>query len=119
HDGMPDWWEVIKGFNTNGAAGNFTESNSDADGGGYTALEDYLNWMAVPHYDCNAGSPVDVDLHGLSRGYTNASPSYTFSGAVNGTVTLVSGRFARFTPGTGANALGSFNYTVTDNGGYT
>ena len=118
HDGMPNWWEVIKGFNTNSPSGNFSESNSDSDGDGFTALEDYLNWMARPHADCNAGSTVDIDLDALSRGYTNSNPVYSFSGQANGTVTFVNGRYARFTPSTDANALGAFNYTVTDNKGY-
>ncbi len=117
NDGMPNWWEVIKGFNTNSPAGDFSESNSDPDGDGYTNLEDYLNWMAQPHADCKAGSHVYIDLNALSRGYTNSSPSYSFSGQVNGTVALVSGRYARFTPSTSANALGSFNYTVTNGKG--
>jgi fibronectin type 3 domain-containing protein len=118
NDGMPNWWEVIKGFNTNSAVGDFAESNSDLDGDGFTALEDYLNWMAEPHADCDAGGTVDIDLHALSRGFTNASPSYTFSNLVSGTVTLVSNRFARFAPATGASALGQFLYKVTDNKGY-
>ncbi len=118
-DGMPDWWEAIKGFNASSPAGDFSESNSDADRDGFTALEDYLNWLAEPHTDCNAGSFVDVDLAALSRGYTNSSPGYTFSNVTGGSVTLVNNRFARFTPNTDTNALAGFDYTVTDNKGYT
>lgn len=116
---MPDWWEEIHGFNTNSGAGNFTESNGDPDGDEYTNLEDCLNWMAVPHADCDAGSTVDVDLHALSRGYTNSSPSYAFSNMTHGTATLVNGRYARFAASISGNGLGSFDYTVTDSGGYT
>ena len=117
NDGMPNWWETIKGLSTSSPAGNFTEANADPDGNGYTNLEEYLNWKAAPNYTVNAGSSIDIDLHALSRGYTLTSPSYSFSGVSNGTVTLVSGRYARFTPSTSVNALGAFTYTVTDSQG--
>ncbi|HKX26226.1 MAG TPA: T9SS C-terminal target domain-containing protein [Blastocatellia bacterium] len=119
NDGLPNWWEVIKGFNPNSPAGDFSDGNGDPDGDGYTNLEDYLNWMAEPHVDCKAGSSVDIDLAALSRGYSNSGPSYSISGRVNGTVTLVHGRYARFTPSASAKALGSFSYTVTDGEGDT
>ncbi len=116
NDGMPDWWEIIKGLNPSSPTGNFSEGNADADGDGFTNLEDYLNWMASPNEVCAAGAPVDVDLKALFRGYTGAT-RYTFSDQVNGQVSLVSGRFARFTPAAGANALGGFVCTVTDSAG--
>lgn len=118
NDGMPDWWERIRGFNTNSAPGDFSESNSDLDGDGWTALEDYLNWMAGPNYECPAGGTVDIDLHALSRGFTNSGPGYTFSNGFGGTVTLVSNRFARFTPTVSVDAVGGFLFTVTDSQGY-
>ncbi len=115
-DGMPDWWEVIHGFNPASAAGDFSESNGDQDGDQYTNLEEYLNWMAVPHVDCNHDGTVDVDLSALSRGYT-ASPGFVVNNVVNGTVSLIGGDTARFTPTTSANALGKFEFTVTDSAG--
>jgi hypothetical protein len=117
HDGLPGWWEAIQGFDPRSPAGDFSEANSDADGDGYTALEDYLNWMARPHADCAAGGAVDIDLHALSLGYLKTRPTYTFAKPVNGTVTLVGGRHARFIPSTAAPALGGFTYTVTDSAG--
>src|SRR5262249_51925178 len=39
HDGLPDWWERIRGFNTNSAAGDFSDANTDLSGDGYTELE--------------------------------------------------------------------------------
>ena len=39
HDGMPDTWERMYGFNPN----NDTDSQVDADGDGYTNLEEFLN----------------------------------------------------------------------------
>jgi hypothetical protein len=37
-DGMPDTWEVAKGLNP-----NLDDANADADGDGYTNIEEYLN----------------------------------------------------------------------------
>lgn len=114
---MPDWWETIKGTNPASTAGDFSESNADLDGDGYTNLEDYLNWKATPHHECAAGSSIDIDLHALARGYLATSPVFTFLGQTQGTVALISGRYARFTPTATANALGSFTFTVTDSAG--
>jgi hypothetical protein len=41
HDGMADSWEVAHGFNPNNAA----DGPQDADGDGYTNLEEYLNGL--------------------------------------------------------------------------
>jgi len=41
NDGMPDWWELDRGFNI-AAANNNSPSRS---GSGYTQLEDYLNYV--------------------------------------------------------------------------
>ena len=38
-DGMPDAWETANGLNPSNAA----DRNADADGDGYTNLEEYLN----------------------------------------------------------------------------
>lgn len=120
NDGLPDWWEIVKGFNPNSAAGDFSDSNSDLDGDGYTALEDYLNWLAAPHADCSAGSYVDINLASLTRGFTNNSPRYAVFSAFNGTVmTNGNGRMARFTPGVSTNALAGFTFSVVDANGYS
>jgi fibronectin type 3 domain-containing protein len=119
HDGMPDWWEQIKGFNTNSASGDFSESNADPNGDGYTNLEDYLNWMAALHFDCTNGASLDVNLTRFTRGFTNRSPVYTVSTATNGTVTLATSTTARFTASAGGNALGSFTFVVTDADGHS
>ena len=119
HDGMPNWWETIKGFNPNSPAGNFSDSNGDPDGDEYTNLEDYLNWLALPHFDCTNGTPLDMDLQQFTRGFTNNSPVYTVSVPTNGTVTLVgNNRTARFTSTVSTNALGSFRFSVVDAQGY-
>ncbi len=116
HDGMPDWWEEIKGLNPDSTAGDFTESNADPDGDGYTQLEDYLNWMAGLHTDCAAS--VDIDLTQFTRGYTNASPAYVVYALTNGNIALLpDGRTARFTSTVAGSSLGGFTFAVTDSQG--
>jgi len=117
HDGLPNWWETLKGLNPNSALGDFSDSNADPDGDEYTNLEDYLNWMAGLHFDCTNGASIEVDLTRFTRGYTNAGPVYSVYGATNGTVGLVSGHIAVFTPSVSSNALGGFTFSVVDAAG--
>lgn len=77
-DGMPDWWEQIKGTNANSASGDYSESNEDADGDGYTALEDYLEFKANPNYLVTADAVISVNVADLFRGYIK-NPVYTVS----------------------------------------
>jgi hypothetical protein len=114
HDGMPDWWELAKGLNPNSAAGDFSDSNGDPDGDGYSNLEDYLNWLAVIHVDGTRGTNVDVELSQFTRGFTNNAPTYLVMNPTNGTVSLVNGQTARFTPTAKFYGLGSFQFKVTD-----
>lgn len=117
HDGLPDWWEGALGLNANSAPGDFSDSNADPDGDGYTQLDDYLAWLAKPNVACVPGLFVDVDLASLTRGYT-AAPRFAVSGAVNGTVRLrPDGRTARFTPKSGFTGLAEFTFRVTDAAG--
>jgi hypothetical protein len=55
-DGMPDYWELALGSNPN-VADSLTPGT-----GGYTKLENYLNWLAGPHAVASKNSFVDVDL---------------------------------------------------------
>jgi hypothetical protein len=114
NDGMPNWWEQINGSNPNVA-----DHNGDPDGDEYTNLEDYLNWLALPHFDCTNGTPIDIDLTQFTRGFTNSSPVYFVSVPTNGSVTLVgNNRTARFISAVSTNALGSFRFSVVDAQGY-
>ncbi len=115
HDGLPDWWERLKGLNTNSAPGDFSDANVDLVGDGYTELERYLNWLALPHCDCTNGTALNMELTQFTRGFTNNSPTYAVFGAVNGTVvTNGNGKTAQFTSTVSTNALGSFQFKVTD-----
>ena len=101
----------MKGLNPNSAPGDFSDANADLVGDGYTELERYLNWLALPHYDCTNGTTLNVELTQYTRGFTNSSPTYTVFGATNGTVVL-SGKTAQFTSTVSTNALGSFLFKV-------
>lgn len=110
HDGMPDWWENLKGFDSHSPAGDFFESNADPNRDGDTALEEYLEWMSNPHYNTRGMEPVFIDLSTLTRGY-KVSPKFSVSSAVNGTAS-VADSVARYKPQ--KLGLGSFYFTVTD-----
>jgi hypothetical protein len=114
-DGLPNWWETIKGTNTNSVNGDFSDANADNDLDGYTNLDDYLQWMSQPHYNSLTGNKLSINIQKLSRGFTSGV-SYTISNVINGNAILTSD-IVDFTPT--ANGLCSFNFTVTDAAGGT
>lgn len=113
HDGLPDWWEKLHGLNPGSARGDFSDANGDPNGDGYTHLDNYLAWMAQPHYSTARDGSVSIDLTELARGYTY-QPIFTVSGAVGGSVTLHGSQavFQAKTPG-----LCSFTFQVKDHSG--
>lgn len=113
-DGIPDFWEKMIGTNPNSGSGDFSDSNADPDGDGYTNLEDYLNWMAEPHYFVAYNADQDIDLTAMFIGYSKTSPNYSVDNISNGTVTT-SGSTATFKPS--ACGFASFDLTVRDNTG--
>jgi hypothetical protein len=114
-DGLPDFWETAKALNTSSANGDFSEANADPDGDGYTNLDDYLAWTALPHYFATKGTAVSIDLKRLFAGYAN-SPTYSSNSAVAGTASI-SGSTASYTPT--ACGLGSVTLSVKDSSGST
>lgn len=62
-DGMPDWWEKAKGLNP-----LMADNNTDPDHDGYTSLEDYLHYMASPHFE---GKTRKIDLRTYFAGYNH------------------------------------------------
>ncbi|MBQ5607351.1 MAG: hypothetical protein IIU87_09095 [Prevotella sp.] len=86
-DGIPAWFETAMGWSD--SAGN---NNDDRDGDYWTDLEEYLNWVAVPHF------------YNMADGTVTALKTGT-----NHTITLAD-YFAGYT---------SPNYTVVSNGGAT
>lgn len=93
-DGLPDFWERMIGTSPNSPAGNFSDSNADPDGDGYTNLEDYLNWMAEPRYFVSYGGSQAINLKDMFRGF-GSSASFSVDNVENGTVSI-SGNTATF-----------------------
>ncbi len=113
-DGIPDYWEQALGSNPD-VADSLVPGT-----GGYTRLENYLNWLAAPHALASKNSFVDVDLRQYTGGFTNFSPVYAAFTATNGTVTLLpDGHTAEFTAAANFSGLGSFNFSVHANDGAT
>ncbi|MFO7656442.1 MAG: T9SS type A sorting domain-containing protein [Bacteroidales bacterium] len=96
-DGLPNWWEKAHGLDTNSLAGDFSESNADDDRNGYTRLEEYLHWMAKPHYFMQDADSIDINLADLTRGFTN-NPVYNIIDVENGIARLLTdSSIVRFT----------------------
>ena len=136
-DGMPDVWEMIVGtdpevqdhnavFANNGniiTEATFFPANTPA---GYTYLEEYLHFCAIPHAMIEkntAASPssVIVDLSRYTRGFTK-NAAFTIDAVENGTVwqyaqygtPSTSGSVIEFVPNQGYYGRAGFNFTVTD-----
>lgn len=113
-DGLPNWWEALFALNPNSAPNDFSDTNSDPDGDGYTRMDDYLAWMARPHVECLTNRSVDVDFSALTTGFTS-SPLRTVFNASIGTVQMLGdGKTARFTPPAGFSGLATFDFAVSD-----
>jgi subtilisin-like proprotein convertase family protein len=128
-DGIPDYWEVTFGQNPTNASDFVASTNAL----GYTDLEEYNNWLAVPHALDLTNTPVAVDLYKLSGNSGNLS--FSVSNAINGSVYLTnilttitssvtnsvtntgpfSNSIAIFTPATNYSGYASFDYYVTNN----
>ena len=90
--------------------GDWSDAHRDDDRDGFTALDDYLNWMAAPHGFIDVNDTLTVDGAELFRGFTD-SPVYTVV-AVSGGSAAVSGASITFTPA--ACGLAALSIRVTD-----
>jgi hypothetical protein len=115
HDGLPNWWEQAFGLNENSKAGDFSDANTDLDEDGFTQLDNYLDWMAQPHFFVKLGEQTVLNAADYFKGY-EASPVFTFSDLTNGRVVL-KGKEVQFTPI--EPGLASFVLTVKDADGDT
>lgn len=111
-DGLPNWWEEMFGLNPNSPEGDFSDSNADDDMDGYTNLEEYLHWMATPHYEVNPGETVEVDLAQYTRGFEK-NPVYTVAKMDNATATI-EGSVMKVTPESSFGGIIYVDFTVTD-----
>lgn len=107
-DGMPNWWEVLKGLNPEQA-----DNNKDEDRDAYTALEDYLNWLAVPHFTVPASIPSSIDLRTLFAGFDN-EPSFEVVSTETGAEFEVVDGMLLITPRESVEALYSVQVKATD-----
>jgi len=110
HDGLPNWWEKAFGLNENSKAGDFSDANQDNDKDGFTQLDNYLDWLAQPHYFVNSGEKKTLSAPDYFKGYEN-KPVYTFSDLKNGKVVL-KGKEIQFTAV--EKGFASFVLTVKD-----
>ena len=105
-DGMPDFWEIATGSNP------LVKDNNTVAADGYTLLEHYLNWLALPHAITLTNTSVNVDLSQYTGGFTSASPVYSVNNVKNGAAVLNGGHIVQFTPTKTFIGLGSFNFSV-------
>lgn len=130
-DGMPDFWETALGWNAAVQDHNtalpssgglvtgttFFPANTPA---GYTRLEEYLHFLAVPHASlakntAAAPSSITVDLRKFTAGFVN-SPVFTLANVTGGSASQsgTGGALVTFTPATDTFGRARFEFTVTD-----
>lgn len=116
-DGIPAWFETAKGWSET-APNNNVCSNKDY----YTNLEEYLNWMAVPHFYnmANDGTVSGVragtiDLSTYFAGYTSPSFSAAIVGS-NGASASVNGSTLTYDFASCTEKLVTINVTASEGG---
>lgn len=109
-DGMPDRWEnAFEGLNFLVA-----DNNGDIDGNGYTNLEDYLNWLAVPHVAIAKNASALIDLRPYTIGFEEGAVYTVQDGRQGVAVLMADGHTVEFTPEEGYTGAVGFEYTVDD-----
>ncbi len=134
-DGMPDYYETALGWSVStddhatalASSGGFITGTTffpAATPAGYTRLEEYLHFLAIPHGTLPkslTGSPsvLTIDLRKFSSGFSS-SPAFTVANVVGGSVILsgAGNAIATFTAGT-TPGRARFEFTVTDSEGST
>ncbi|MGC4016962.1 MAG: autotransporter-associated beta strand repeat-containing protein [Luteolibacter sp.] len=135
-DGMPDYWELALGFNPAVDDHNtaFTGSGGVITGTtffpastplGYTRLEEYLHFLAIPHgvvakSTASAPTSLTIDLRKFTAGFSK-TPVFTLSGVTGGTVAQsgTGGAMVTFNPTVNTYGRARFEFTVTDADGST
>ncbi|HKJ43506.1 MAG TPA: hypothetical protein VKA27_15520 [Sunxiuqinia sp.] len=115
-DGLPDWWEKLNGTNPNSPEDDFSDANADPDRNGYTALEDYLEWLAVPHYYLTTDARKTIDLTHYARAYNE--PTFSASSAAGFKLDIDGSRLI-VTPESKNNGISYINVNVKDKQGST
>ncbi len=121
-DGMPDLWEKTLGsdpakpdHNSPVSGPSFLPKDSPS---GYTRLEEYLHFLAIPHGRIAKGTPVTIDLRKFTSGFAK-NPVFKGSAITGGTVKSDGPGhcLVTFTPRPGHTGRAGFHFTVTDNDG--
>ena len=109
-DGMSDLWEnAIDGLDP-----TIADNNGDIDNNGYTNLEDYLNWLAVPHLEAAKNSAVVIDLRQYTAGF-DKNAVYTIEKMTHGIAALKpDGHTIEFAPEDDYTGPAALEYTVDD-----
>lgn len=115
-DGLPNWWEELHGSNPKGSIGDFSDSNADSDHDGYTALEDYLEWMANPHYQINPGESLQIDMNPYFVGFTQ-QPVLEAESLTEGVMASVDGMQVKLSAKEGFRGIGYTDVTLSDGEG--
>lgn len=125
-DGMPDYYETALGWDVRqqdhntplaGSGGKISGLTFFPAGTavGYTRLEEYLHFLAIPHGVVAARGSVTVDLKKFTSGFT-ASPKFSVTNVSGGSVAVGSADGSRvtFKPAPGQGGRARFDFTVTD-----
>ncbi len=112
NDGLPNWWEELRGTNPRSRTLNYADTNRDTEGDGYTEIERYLDFMAQPHLWLAPGTEATVDVTTLFRGYTN-NPAYSVENLPSGISASLSNGLLTITAGA-EKAIAEVLLTVTD-----
>ena len=86
-------------------------NNDDSDDNGFTDLEEYLNWMAEPHFFVNPSSSALFNLSEYFAGYK--SPAFSIDGPSGMRHSLNGSQLTVYPQ---AEQLLTFNVTVTEDG---
>lgn len=125
-DGMPDAWEAALGWEVSKqdhnvllrvkkgmvASPTFMPEGTPA---GYTRLEEYLHFLAVPHAELESGGKLTIDLERYTSGFM-LGPTFKVSDVEGGTVkpAAPNNRRVVFTAAKGHKGRAGFLFTVQD-----
>ena len=112
YDGLPNWWEEIRGTDPRTRTRDYVDTNQDMEGDGYTELERYLDFMAQPHVWLEPGQQATIDVRTLFAGYTN-HPVFTAETTGKGITTSLADGLLTITAGN-SKALATITLSVTD-----
>lgn len=124
-DGMPDFWERSIGSNASLQNHNAPVPADAYVSKGYTLLEEYLHFCAIPHavisrHTASEPSSLSVDLRKFTRGFNAAPVVFSLSGIQNGLATIQpDGYTVVFEPTLDFSGRARFDFTVTDGDGST